>query len=79
MLNAASVLRTSPTPSSDGTELAADGCAWSTVDEAQAMPEHTLKDCAAFEPETEKRKLLQVILVGQPELDASLRAKVTST
>ena len=46
------------------------------VDEAQAMPEHTLEGLRLLSNlETEKRKLLQVILVGQPELDAVLARK----
>ena len=46
------------------------------VDEAQAMPERTLEGLRLLSNlETEKRKLLQVILVGQPELDAVLARK----
>jgi len=43
------------------------------LDEAQAMPYETLETLRLLTNlETEKRKLLQVILFGQPELDARL-------
>jgi MSHA biogenesis protein MshM len=43
------------------------------IDEAQAMPEQTLEALRLLTNlETEKRKLLQVVLFGQPELDAHL-------
>ncbi len=43
------------------------------IDEAQAMPEETLEALRLLTNlETEKRKLLQVVLFGQPELDARL-------
>ncbi len=43
------------------------------VDEAQAMPRETLECLRLLSNlETEKRKLLQIILVGQPELDKIL-------
>lgn len=43
------------------------------IDEAQAMPEETLEALRLLTNlETEKRKLLQVVLFGQPELDAHL-------
>ena len=46
------------------------------VDEAQAMPQRTLEGLRLLSNlETQKRKLLQVILVGQPELDALLNRK----
>ncbi len=43
------------------------------VDEAQAMPRETI-ECLRLltNLETEKRKLLQVVMLGQPELDALL-------
>ncbi len=43
------------------------------VDEAQAMPRETI-ECLRLltNLETEKRKLLQVVILGQPELDALL-------
>ncbi len=56
-------------------ELAADGrrvllC----LDEAQAMPLETLEALRLLTNlETEKRKLLQIVLFGQPELDRKLR------
>lgn len=44
------------------------------VDEAQAMPRETLEALRLLSNlETEKRKLLQVVLLGQPELDELLR------
>lgn len=44
------------------------------LDEAQAMPDETLEALRLLTNlETEKRKLLQVILFGQPELDEKLR------
>jgi len=43
------------------------------LDEAQAMPIETLESLRLLTNlETEKRKLLQVVLFGQPELDAKL-------
>lgn len=43
------------------------------VDEAQALPRETLEALRLFTNlETEKKKLLQVILLGQPELDKRL-------
>lgn len=43
------------------------------IDEAQAMPEPTLEALRLITNlETEKRKLLHVVLFGQPELDAQL-------
>jgi MSHA biogenesis protein MshM len=43
------------------------------VDEAQAMPPATLEALRLLSNlETEKRKLLQIVLLGQPELDARL-------
>lgn len=43
------------------------------LDEAQAMPQETLEALRLLSNlETEKRKLLQVVLFGQPELDAKL-------
>jgi MSHA biogenesis protein MshM len=43
------------------------------IDEAQAMPEETLEALRLLTNlETEKRKLLQVVLFGQPELDTHL-------
>jgi len=43
------------------------------LDEAQAMPAETLEALRLLSNlETEKRKLLQVVLFGQPELDARL-------
>ncbi|RMH38660.1 MAG: AAA family ATPase [Gammaproteobacteria bacterium] len=43
------------------------------VDEAQALPDETLEALRLFTNlETEKRKLMQVVLFGQPELDARL-------
>ncbi|WP_111640415.1 ExeA family protein [Marinimicrobium alkaliphilum] len=43
------------------------------VDEAQAMPRETLEALRLLTNlETEKRKLLQVVLIGQPELDELL-------
>ncbi|MGA2780065.1 MAG: AAA family ATPase [Steroidobacteraceae bacterium] len=44
------------------------------VDEAQNMPEQTLESLRILSNlETTKTKLLQIILVGQPELDAKLK------
>src|SRR5207244_4069181 len=44
------------------------------LDEAQAMPLETLETLRLITNlETEKRKLLQVILFGQPELEEKLR------
>ena len=46
------------------------------LDEAQAMPIKTLEALRLLTNlETEKRKLLQVVLFGQPELDVKLEAK----
>lgn len=43
------------------------------VDEAQAMPRETIECLRLLSNlETEKRKLLQIILMGQPELDVAL-------
>ena len=43
------------------------------IDEAQAMPLETLESlCLLSNLETEKRKLLQIVLFGQPELDRKL-------
>ena len=43
------------------------------IDEAQAMPQQTLETLRLLTNlETEKRKLLHVVLFGQPELDAAL-------
>lgn len=43
------------------------------IDEAQAMPLPTLESLRLLSNlETEKRKLLQIVLLGQPELDATL-------
>ena len=44
------------------------------IDEAQAMPLETLESLRLLSNlETEKRKLLQIVLFGQPELDDKLR------
>ena len=44
------------------------------IDEAQAMPLETLEALRLLSNlETEKRKLLQIVLFGQPELDQKLR------
>jgi MSHA biogenesis protein MshM len=44
------------------------------IDEAQAMPLETLETLRLLSNlETEKRKLLQIVLFGQPELDHKLR------
>lgn len=44
------------------------------IDEAQAMPVETLEALRLLSNlETEKRKLLQIVLFGQPELDEKLR------
>ncbi|MBA3997424.1 MAG: AAA family ATPase [Candidatus Accumulibacter sp.] len=44
------------------------------IDEAQAMPVETLEALRLLSNlETEKRKLVQIVLFGQPELDAKLR------
>jgi MSHA biogenesis protein MshM len=55
-------------------ELAASGSsAVLLIDEAQALPEATLEALRLLTNlETERRKLLQVVLFGQPELDATL-------
>ncbi len=46
------------------------------IDEAQAMPEETMEALRLLTNlETEKRKLLQVVLFGQPELDDLLNRK----
>jgi MSHA biogenesis protein MshM len=45
-------------------------------DEVQAMPQHTLEAVRLLTNlETEKRKLLQVVLFGQPELEQKLRLR----
>lgn len=55
-------------------ELAAEGKnALVCIDEAQTMPSLTLESLRLLSNlETEKRKLLQIILFGQPELDEKL-------
>ena len=55
-------------------DIAAEGDAVVLViDEAQAMPEETLEALRLLTNlETESRKLIQVVLFGQPELDALL-------
>jgi MSHA biogenesis protein MshM len=55
-------------------DTAADGYSVVLViDEAQAMPEETLEALRLLTNlETESRKLIQVVLFGQPELDALL-------
>ena len=46
---------------------------WQGLDEAQAMPLETLEALRLLSNlETEKRKLLQIVLFGQPELDEKL-------
>lgn len=46
------------------------------IDEAQAMPRETIEALRLLSNlETEKRKLLQVVLFGQPELDTLLNRK----
>ncbi|MDD5329919.1 MAG: AAA family ATPase [Sulfuricella sp.] len=46
------------------------------LDEAQAMPLDTLESLRLLTNlETEKRKLLQIVLFGQPELDQKLRSE----
>ena len=46
------------------------------LDEVQAMPQHTLEAVRLLTNiETEKRKLLQVAIFGQPELDQKLKAR----
>ena len=46
------------------------------MDEVQAMPQHTLEAVRLLTNlETEKRKLLQVVLFGQPELDQKLQPR----
>lgn len=46
------------------------------IDEAQAMPQDTLEALRLLTNlETEKRKLLQVVLLGQPELDERLEQR----
>lgn len=48
------------------------------IDEAQAMPQDTLEALRLLTNlETEKRKLLQVVLFGQPELDEHLNQRST--
>jgi len=42
------------------------------LDEAQAVPLESPRASPAFEPRTEKRKLLRLVLFGQPELDVKL-------
>jgi MSHA biogenesis protein MshM len=47
-------------------------------DEVQAMPQHTLEAVRLLTNiETEKRKLLQVVMFGQPELEVKLRQRMT--
>ena len=47
------------------------------MDESQAMPIETLEALRLLTNlETEKRKLLQVVLFGQPELDRKLASRV---
>lgn len=55
-------------------DLAAEGkSALVCIDEAQTMPPMTLESLRLLSNlETEKRKLLQIILFGQPELDEKL-------
>lgn len=44
------------------------------IDEAQSLPEHTLEQVRLLSNlETDTAKLLQIILLGQPELDAKLQ------
>jgi MSHA biogenesis protein MshM len=46
------------------------------LDEVQAMPQHTLEAVRLLTNlETEKRKLLQVVMFGQPELELKLRQR----
>ena len=46
------------------------------IDEAQTMPEETLEELRLLSNlETEKLKLIQVVLFGQPELDRNLSTK----
>jgi len=46
------------------------------IDEAQAMPEASMETLRLFSNlETEKTKLLQIVLFGQPELDQNLAQK----
>lgn len=58
-------------------KLAADGKqVVMVIDEAQAMPRDTIEALRLLSNlETEKRKLLQVVLFGQPELDSLLNRK----
>jgi len=58
-------------------ELSADGKqVVLLLDEAQAMPDDTLEALRLLTNlETEKRKLLQVVLFGQPELDMRLNQR----
>ena len=58
-------------------DLAADGKqVVMMIDEAQAMPRDTIEALRLLSNlETEKRKLLQVVLFGQPELDSLLNRK----
>ncbi|UTW44735.1 AAA family ATPase [bacterium SCSIO 12696] len=58
-------------------DLAADGKqVVMMIDEAQAMPRDTIEALRLLSNlETEKRKLLQVVLFGQPELDTLLGRK----
>lgn len=58
-------------------ELAASGrTALVCIDEAQTMPSLTLESLRLLSNlETEKRKLLQIVLFGQPELDEKLAAQ----
>ncbi len=46
------------------------------IDEAQALPDNTLETVRLLTNlETERRKLLQVVLIGQPELDRRLASE----
>jgi MSHA biogenesis protein MshM len=55
------------------THAAADRQVVVCIDEAQAMPLETLESLRLLSNlETEKRKLLQIVLFGQPELDRKL-------
>lgn len=58
-------------------ELAQQGCkVVLCIDEAQTMPSLTLESLRLLSNlETEKRKLLHIVLFGQPELDEMLAAK----
>jgi MSHA biogenesis protein MshM len=58
-------------------QIANDGNqAVACFDEVQAMPQHTLEAVRLLTNlETEKRKLLQVVMFGQPELEQKLRQR----